>query len=163
MTKRKQSAKGKFNFTNPQKYFGGSVDNVTYRSSWEWDLMRTFDKNPMVLGWSSETVKIPYYNPTKKGKPNTPNTVYVPDFLVVYIDRQNKKRVEMIEVKPAKEVMGLQEKHNIKTSKRDKAAQAINMMKWEAAIRFCKKRSMRFRVMTEYEIYSENARTKKRK
>jgi hypothetical protein len=114
--------------------------------------MRYFDLNPMVLGWSSETCAIPYFNPfTKK------QTVYVPDFVIVYEDRNGKKHAEMIEVKPAKEVPGLTEG---KLSPRDRMAQALNYVKWQAAIQFCKKRGIGFRVMTEHEIYAAQRKKK---
>jgi hypothetical protein len=73
-----QTIKGKFIPKNPQKYFGGSVDAITYRSSWEWSCMRYFDEHPQVIGWSSETCSIPYFNPFLKKQ-----TVYVPDFVIV--------------------------------------------------------------------------------
>lgn len=111
--------------------------------------MMTFDENPMVLGWGSETCAIPYRNPFT-GK----HTVYVPDFVIVYEDRNGRKHAEMLEVKPAKEVPGLQENAKKKLSQKDKAAQALNMVKWDAAQAFCKKRGMGFRVLTEYDIYS---------
>jgi hypothetical protein len=154
MAGRKQTLKGKYIPENPQKYFGGSVDDITYRSSWEWTCMREFDRNPMVIGWSSETCAIPYFNPfTKK------QTVYVPDFVIVYEDRGGKKHAEMIEVKPAKEVPGLMTEG--KLSQRDQAAQALNYIKWQAALAFCKKRKIGFRVMTETEIYASNKKKKK--
>jgi hypothetical protein len=143
---RKQTAKGPFVPNNPGKYFGGDPDKITYRSSWEWTMMRTFDEQPNVVGWSSETCAIPYFNPfTKK------QTVYVPDFVIVYQDRQGRKIAEMIEVKPAKEVPGFNEG---KLTPRDRMAQALNQVKWAAARAFCKKRGIGFRVMTEFDIYT---------
>lgn len=152
MAGRKQSIKGKYTPDNPQKYFGGSVDGITYRSSWEWSCMREFDRNPMVLGWSSETCSIPYYNPFTKRQ-----TVYVPDFVIVYEDRNGKKHAEMIEVKPAKEVPGLLEG---KVGKREQAMQALNYIKWQAALSFCKKRGIHFRIMTEADIYTSQRKKK---
>lgn len=142
-----QTIKGKFVPKNPSKYFGGSVDDITYRSSWEWSCMRFFDEHPQIIGWSSETCAIPYFNPFKKAQ-----TVYVPDFVIVYEDKSGKKHAEMIEVKPAKEVPGLTEG---KVGKREQAMQALNYIKWQAALAFCKKRGIRFRVMTEHEIYGK--------
>jgi hypothetical protein len=57
----------------------------------------------------------------------------------------------MIEVKPAKEVPGLITEGKI--GKREQAMQALNYIKWQAALAFCKKRRIRFRVLTENEIY----------
>lgn len=144
---RKQTWKDKFIPQNPQKYFGGSVDKITYRSSWEWTFMRYCDLNPYVLGWSSETCDIPYFNPYANRQ-----TVYIPDFVLVYVDRSGKKIAEMIEIKPAKEVPFLKEGQATK-SKKDKAAQALNMVKWQAATKFCLKRGIKFRVMTEHDLF----------
>ncbi len=117
--------------------------------------MRYFDQHPQVIGWSSETCAIPYFNPFKKAQ-----TVYVPDFVIVYEDRNGKKRAEMIEVKPAKEVPGMTEG---KMTKRDQAAQALNYVKWQAAMAFCSKRNITFRVLTENEIYNTKKKTGKKK
>lgn len=144
---RKQTWSGSYVPQNPQKYFGGSPDKITYRSSWEWSCMREFDLNPNVLGWSSETCDIPYFNPFLNRQ-----TVYVPDFVIVYMNKQGKKIAEMIEVKPAKEVYFLKEGQASK-SKKDKAAQALNMVKWQAAVKFCAKRGIKFRVMTENDLF----------
>ncbi len=144
-----KTMKGNFKPKNPTKYFGGDPSAITYRSSWEFTCMQTFDENPMILGWGSETCAIPYMNPFTRRQ-----TVYIPDFVVVYEDRNGKKHAEMIEVKPAKEVPGMVNEGAKKLSPRDKAAQLLNMAKWEAANRFCKKRGMQFRVLTEYHIYS---------
>lgn len=148
MAQRYKPIKGSFHPKNPKKYFGGDPNKITYRSSWEFTCMRTFDENPMVLGWGSETCKIPIMNPFTRRA-----TVYIPDFVVVYEDRNGRRHAEMIEVKPAKEVPGAVIEGR-RLSVKDKAAQALNAIKWEAAQRFCAKRGMRFRVLTEYDIYS---------
>ena len=72
-------AQGKFQLVNPQKYAGNKTP--TYRSSWEFTFMQFCDNNPSVLQWASEAVHINYRNPLT-GK----NTIYVPDFLITYID-----------------------------------------------------------------------------
>lgn len=148
MAKKYNTIKGKYNLINPSKYFGGDPNKIIYRSSWEFTCMQTFDKNPAIIGWGSETCSIPYMNPFT-GR----NTVYIPDFVVVYEDSRGRKKAEMIEVKPAKEVPGLLES-NKKISRKDQMAQALNAVKWEAAMRFCRKRGLNFRVMTEFDIYT---------
>jgi len=130
---------------NPNKVIG--TKQITYRSSWELSVMRYFDHHPNVIAWSSESISIPYRNPLT-GK----QTVYVPDFLVVYEDKNGLRRAEMIEVKPAKEVPGLLNETK-KLSKRDKFAQVLNAAKWQAAAAFCAKRKIRFRVLTEQELF----------
>ena len=89
-------AQGRFTLKYPEKYLGNKTP--LYRSSWEFAFMKFCDESPAVTKWASESVKIPYKNPLT-GK----HTVYVPDFLIEYADRNGKPHVELIEVKPRKE------------------------------------------------------------
>ena len=86
-------AKGKFSPKNAEKYIG--LKTPTYRSSWEHAFMRLCDEHPNVAKWASESIKIPYRHPMT-GK----YTVYVPDFFIVYVDKNGRKHAEMVEVKP---------------------------------------------------------------
>ena len=76
-------ANGFYQLLNPEKYVGINVP--MYRSSWEFSFMNFCDTNPNILKWASEAIKIPYRNPLT-GK----QTVYVPDFFIQYIDKNNK-------------------------------------------------------------------------
>ncbi len=106
--------------------------------------MQFLDTHPSIQGWNSEGISIPYRNPfTGKW------TMYIPDFLVVYIDKNSKKHVEMIEIKPEKELPGYKGRVNSRT----KLVQAINAAKWQAALAFCVKRGWSFRVATEKELF----------
>lgn len=134
-------ANGKFTIKNRDKYVGRK--EPTYRSSWEWSFMQFCDNNPNVLQWASEPFMIPYRNPLT-GK----NTIYVPDFMMVYVDNDQQKHAEVVEVKPTKETT-----FENARSVRDRAAVALNMAKWAAATEFCKSYGMRFRVVTERDIY----------
>ena len=86
-------ARGKFYPKNADKYVG--LKTPTYRSSWEHAFMRLCDEHPNVYKWASESIKIPYRHPFT-GK----YTVYVPDFFIVYNDKNSKKHAELVEVKP---------------------------------------------------------------
>jgi hypothetical protein len=134
-------ANGKFTVKNPEKYMGKKTP--TYRSSWEFAFMNFCDNNPAVLNWTSESVKIPYFNPVS-GK----NTIYVPDFLIVYVDANQKQHTEVVEVKPSTETT-----MESARSYRDKLSVAINMAKWAAADAWARANNMRFRVITEYDIF----------
>ena len=147
MAGKKQTHKGTYVPKNPEKYIGTNTANITYRSSWEYSVMTYFDHHPNVIAWSSECVSIPYRNPLTGRQ-----TVYVPDFLVVY-EANGKKQAEMIEVKPAKEVPGLLKEGAKKLTKRDRLAQILNAAKWQAAAAFCAKRNIRFRVITEQDLF----------
>ena len=115
----------------------------TYRSSWEFAFMNFCDNNPAVINWASESIKIPYFNPVS-GK----NTIYVPDFLIVYVDANMRQHTELVEIKPLAEMT-----METARSYKDKLMVAINMAKWAAADAWCKANNIRFRVVTEYDIF----------
>lgn len=134
-------AQGKFQIQNPNKYIGKG--EPTYRSSWEFAFMQFCDNNPAVVQWASEAIHVNYRNPFT-GK----NTIYVPDFLIIYIDKNGKRHGEVVEIKPTKETTMEAAK-----SQRDKAAVALNMFKWEAARKFCAAQGLRFRIVNEQDIF----------
>lgn len=137
---------GKFQVKNPAKYMGKGLP--TYRSGWEFAFMQFCDNNPAVLHWASESINIPYRNPfTNK------QTIYVPDFLIVYIDKNMHKHAELIEIKPSTETT-MENARSI----RDKAYVALNHAKWAAANSWAKNNGMRFRVVTENEIFHQGSK-----
>jgi len=142
-------AKDLFKLRNPEKYVG--TKTPIYRSSWEHAFMMFCDNNPAILEWASECVKIPYRDPLT-GK----QTVYIPDFLITYVDKNMKKHVELIEIKPANQTM----REAVGKNPYNQAQWVKNMAKWEAAQSWCKNRSIRFRVINEGDIF---VNTKKRK
>ena len=142
----KKFAQGKFGLKNPEKYIGNRTP--TYRSSWEWAVMQMFDNNQNIEKWGSEVVKIPYRDPLT-GK----YTIYVPDFLIVYVDANQKQHTEVVEVKPSTETT-----MESARSYRDKLSVAINMAKWAAADSWARANNMRFRVITEYDIFKNTKR-----
>jgi hypothetical protein len=140
-------AQGKYNLKQPQKYVGRKTP--TYRSSWEFAFMRFCDEHPNVAQWASEAVRIPYRNPLT-GK----HTIYVPDFFVAYVDRNGKKRVEIIEVKPANQTI----KEKVGRSRHNQAHWILNQAKWEAATAWCKQQGVYFRVVNETDIFHQGTR-----
>ena len=139
-------AQGKYQVKNVDKYMGKRLPS--YRSSWEYDFMSFCDNNPAVLNWTSESIKIPYFNPVS-GK----NTIYVPDFLIVYVDANQKQHTELVEVKPSTETT-----MESARSYRDKLMVAMNMAKWAAADSWARANNMRFRVVTEFDIFKNHKR-----
>lgn len=139
-------AQGKYQIKNPEKYVGRK--QPTYRSSWEFTFCAFCDNNPAVIQWASEPFMIPYRNPLT-GK----NTIYVPDFMMIYMDKNQKKHAEVVEVKPLKETSMESAK-----SVRDKAAVALNIAKWTAAKAFCEAHGLLFRIVTEHDIYHGSRR-----
>jgi hypothetical protein len=140
-------AQGKFNLKNPDKYIGGR--SPTYRSSWEFAFMRMCDNNQNITQWASEAIKIPYRNPFT-GK----FTIYVPDFFLVYGDRNGKQHVELVEVKPANQTI----KEKVGNSTSNKAHYVLNQAKWQAARAYCKQKGMYFRIVNEGDIFHQGKR-----
>ena len=84
------SYKGKFHPSNRTKY-KGDPDNITYRSLWERQVMKSLDENPNIVEWASEEVVIPYRSPID-GKMHR----YFPDFYV----KTSIGEQWLIEIKP---------------------------------------------------------------
>jgi hypothetical protein len=135
-------AKGQYNLKNPEKYIGSTVP--IYRSSWEIAVMRMCDNNPAIQQWASEPVRIPYRDPLT-GK----QTVYVPDFLVMFEDKKEKKHIELWEIKPANQ----QILEKVGKNPYNQAQFVKNQAKWQVATQWAKSRGMKFRVLNENDIF----------
>jgi len=142
-----QFAQGKYTLKNPDKYIGNKTP--TYRSGWEFAFMRFCDNNEYITKWASEAIRIPYRNPLS-GK----YTIYVPDFFIVYVDRNNKQHVELIEVKPANQTI----KEKVGKSKVNQAHWIVNQAKWQAARAYCQQKGMVFRIVNEGDIFHQGRR-----
>ena len=134
----------------PQKYVG--KHRPRYRSGWELTFMRMCDNHPNVIGWASEATRIPYRNPIS-GK----QTNYVPDFFMVYVDKNGKKHAEIIEVKPKMQTL------DHAKSQAQKVQAVVNEAKWEAARAWTKDKGMIFRVVTEDHLFRKPQTQTKRK
>lgn len=142
MARKSNWAKGEFTPKNPEKYIG--TYPCIYRSSWELAFMNKCDTHPSIQQWASESIKISYYNPFKRRQ-----TVYIPDFLVHYVNRAGESIVEILEIKPAKQSVD-----NLAKDRNSKAALALNKIKWAAAGQWARKHGMRFRVMKETDMWA---------
>lgn len=137
-------ANGYYQILNPEKYVGKGQPK--YRSSWEHAAMRMLDGNPGILKWASESIHINYKNPFTNRQ-----TIYVPDFFVLYMDANNKQHAELWEIKPTKETT-LEAAGN---SKRAQAAAILNSFKWQAAQAYCKANGLYFRIITENDLFHQ--------
>ena len=135
-------AKDFYNVKNTEKYVGNK--KPMYRSSWELTFMQFCDFNPSIQQWASEPVKIPYRDPLT-GK----QTIYVPDFLISYLDKNMKKHVEIIEIKPANQML----KERVGKNPYNQAQYVKNMAKWEAAGKWCQGQNIKFREINENDIF----------
>lgn len=140
-------AQGIYEVKNPGKYIG--KNKPRYRSGWELTFMMFADNNDKILQWASESIHIPYRNPLT-GK----QTIYVPDFFIVYQNKRGQKIAELIEIKPKKQTL-IEEKV---TNARDRAAVVINHAKWFAAQQWCKRNGISFRVITEDNMFINGRR-----
>lgn len=138
----RNAARGIYKVVNKEKYVGSK--DPTYRSSWEYTFMLFCDNNPAIQQWASEPLQIPYRDPLT-GK----QTVYVPDFLIVYTDANRKKHVEMIEIKPANQML----KEKVGKNPYNQAQFVKNQVKWAAAGAWCKNKGIQFRVINEHDIF----------
>ena len=135
-------SQGIFTPKNPEKYVGRRT--VKFRSSWEFTFMTFLDNHPSVLQWASESVRIPYRNPLS-GK----NSTYVPDFFIVYQDKNGQNHAELVEIKPLAQTHVTEAK-----SRRDVASAAINMAKFAAARQWAGANGLQFRIVTQHDLYT---------
>ena len=110
---------GRYTLTNPNKYIGKRVPH--YRSGWELAVFRMCDNHPAIIGWGSETHRVPYKNPLT-GK----QSMYIPDLLLIYKDKKGKNHAEIVEIKPASQTLGEAR------TQAQKAAAIVNQAKWQA-------------------------------
>jgi hypothetical protein len=137
-------ARGKFTMTQPEKYVGTKIP--TYRSSWEWSFMRFCDTNKSVQKWASEAINIPYRDPLTGRQ-----TIYVPDFFIQYVDKNNKIIVELIEVKPASQTI----LERVGKNKYNQAQYVKNQAKWAAANIWCRQQGIKFRILNENDLFHQ--------
>lgn len=112
---------------------------IVYRSGWEKQFAEWCDSTDAIIRWGSEVIRILYKDPIKNKM-----SFYTPDFYIEYLDNNKKLKKVLIEIKPLKETT-LKETSN----GYDKLMVAKNSMKWAAAIDYCKKRDIEFKVMHE--------------
>jgi hypothetical protein len=99
-----------------------------------------------VQKWASEAINIPYRDPLT-GK----NTIYVPDFFIQYVDKNNQMHVELIEVKPASQTI----LERVGKNKYNQAQYIKNQAKWAAANIWCKQQGIKFRILNENDMFHQ--------
>lgn len=136
--------KGIYNPRYPEKYIGDAT-KIYFRSSWELRVFQFMDLNRFIHRWGSEEIQIPYIKPTD-GRTHR----YFPDIYCEYYNKSGVLIKELIEIKPKKEVALTK-----KSSDYDKINIIINHAKWNAAEEFCKSHGIRFRILTENELFGK--------
>jgi len=115
--------------------------------------MMMCDTHPSILNWASESIKIPYKHPVT-GK----NTIYVPDFFILYEDATGKRHADLVEIKPLKQTTmeGNRSEYN-------KLVVLVNMAKWDAARKFCAANNINFKLVTENQLFHTGKKTAKKR
>lgn len=137
---------GYFTPTHPEKYVG-DVNKIRFMSSWELQFDKFLDNNPNVLRWSSEEIAIPYIKPTT-GKVHR----YYPDYWVEFKNKQGEIVQEIIEVKPKSQTQRSRSR-KAKNKLYEDLTYAVNIAKWQACTAFCNKYGIKFRIVTEQELF----------
>lgn len=140
---------GKFTPKNPEKY-KGDPSSITYRSSYEYHVFVFCDRRKDVIEWSSETVIVPYYDPTKGKKRR-----YMVDLWIKYRDKNGEIQTALVEVKPE-----IQTRPPVASPRKKKSTiieeqttWITNQAKWQAAEKFAKERGWKWMILTERHIF----------
>jgi hypothetical protein len=74
--------------------------------------------------------------------------------MIMYVNKNGEKYGELIEIKPTKQTT----LEAAGKSPRDQAAAVLNMYKWQAAQAWCGQNGLRFRVLTEQDMFVQGKR-----
>lgn len=161
-----ETYQGYYKIQHPEKYIG-NPNLVVYRSSWELSFCRWCDASPSVIRWSSEPIKVPYYDRISKLEeckklgldPNNPKNWiiknYNVDFWIELNKGDNNLEKIFIEIKPAdklKKPIPPLGNCSLKEQKRFNIAAKeylINEAKWAAMNAWAQKNNAKFYVFTE--------------
>lgn len=145
--KYQQYKQGIYKPVNKSKYIGRS--NPRYLSSWELKFFKWCDINPRVEKWSSESIIIPYICPLD----NKVHRYFVD--LFVQIKEGNNIIKYLIEIKPEKQTKKPKTHGNKKNSTilYENMTYIRNKAKWEAAVKWCKKKGYKFQIVTERNLF----------
>lgn len=141
---------GTYEVANKDKYVG--TKNPRYLSSYELQVFRWADHHPSIIRWGSETTIIPYLDPRIQRKRR-----YMVDIFIEVEDREGNRKTYLVEIKPA-----AQTKPPVKTARKrqdvyEKEVETFttNVLKWEAAKKFCQERGWDFMILTEHQIFKK--------
>lgn len=164
--KKGKTHEGFYKVRYKEKYIG-DPSLVVYRSSWEFSFCKWCDYSPSIIRWSSEPVKVPYYDRVSKLKeckklgidPNNPRNWivknYNTDFWIEIKSQDDSIKKWFIEIKPKNKLvkprpapmdapLKMQKKFN-----REAKEYMINEAKFAAMKEFAKRNGADFKVFTE--------------
>jgi hypothetical protein len=123
---------------NPEKFLGTCV---YCRSSYEKKFAMFCDLHTEVTQWSNESIAIKYFDPVKKKMRK-----YYPDFVI-----KLNNETWVVEIKPYAQT---QQPRTTAKKKRhamlkENLIYSQNLAKWSAAIAYCDKLGIKFKIITE--------------
>lgn len=139
---------------HPEKYKGQG--SIFFRSSWELKTFQLMDNNPNVLEWTSESLALPYINPTKQNKDGSFRTSrYFPDLTAKMRTKTGEIKNYLIEIKPKRQTVPPNPKSKRAKNKIliEQVKYAQNVAKWEAAKKWCEQNNHIFIILTEDELF----------
>ena len=150
----KHYKQGKFKPSNTDKYVG-NLNEIVYRSSWEYHFFKHCDLNENVLKWNSEGLVIPYVSPVD----NKIHRYFV-DIVVTYKQKDGGSKTFLVEIKPYEQTKPPKEpkrktKKAMNNYKNAVKTYAVNQAKWKAARDFAAKHGYEFVVITENELFKK--------
>jgi len=162
---------GYYKVANPAKYVG-DPELCIYRSGWEMSFCKWCDVSPSVIRWSSEPVKIPYYDRVANLEmckqhglnPNLPANWkirnYNVDFWVEVLKNDQTIERWLVEVKPGNKLTKPEPPEGKSTLKADRnyvyraKEYLINEAKFAACDAYAKKNNCKYYVFTEHTLKS---------
>lgn len=142
--------KGRFTCKNPQKYKGGDLSKIVFRSSWEKAFMTFCDVESDIIAWNSEIVTINYFDPVQNK-----NRRYFVDFQILTKNADGSTQVTLVEIKPYKQTLRprANSRKSQKTMTDEANTYATNIAKWTAAKALCAEKAWKFTIITERELF----------
>jgi len=145
--------KGFFKPLYPEKYMG-NPKSIIYRSHWEFVFLRKLDSDPDVIKYASEEFSIKYYSPVDKRVRR-----YFPD---MYYETKSGEKY-LVEIKPEYQCIPPKSK-NTKNQRKllsEMKTFSVNQAKWAAAKQWCEERNIKFKILTEKQLFPKIVKKKK--
>lgn len=148
-----ESIKSRYKPSHPQKY-KGNPNNIICRSSWERKFCVWCDSNESILEWASEEFCIPYVSPFDKKVHR-----YYPDFIIKVKESSGQIKNYVVEIKPKKQTVPPIRKSKVtKSFIYEAKTYEINKAKWRAAEEWCEDRKLKFKIITENELFGDGVK-----
>jgi hypothetical protein len=133
---------------NPQKYIG-DINQIVFRSSFEYKAFQWCDETPSILEWASEAFPIRYFDPT-----TMKHRRYFPDLFLKIQESDGTVKKYIVEIKPERQLSPPKQSSRKKTKTyiTESMTWEKNNAKWQAAERFCELNGLHFMKITEYDL-----------